>query len=219
MVAMLDLEKLRAEAAALEQEARAAGHPIKHTFALEQIAQKHGFANWRACLATLRRQTAQETESSGFQRFHNAHWNYSLDMPTGWFEFPAVSTNSPYETARFISREDGLNVLIVFRIPHIPKNTPEEISRGAQVHLEKAGFSNFQIGAAMMGRRSVLTMDFDGTLNEKPWLCRHYFWIDGSPVRYTLGFGSTDRDAVSTIMDRVALSFSSEEPKLGPSQA
>lgn len=50
---MSPIEKLKAEAVALRQAEAAAGRPLKHCDALERVARKHGYGNWRACLAAL----------------------------------------------------------------------------------------------------------------------------------------------------------------------
>ncbi|MBS0630397.1 MAG: hypothetical protein JSS11_00670 [Verrucomicrobia bacterium] len=50
---MSPIEKLKAEAVALRAAENAAGRPLKHCEALERVAKKHGYANWRACLAAL----------------------------------------------------------------------------------------------------------------------------------------------------------------------
>ena len=50
---MSPIEKLKAEATALRENEKAAGRDLKHSEALEQIARKHGYSNWRACVAIL----------------------------------------------------------------------------------------------------------------------------------------------------------------------
>jgi hypothetical protein len=50
---MSSIEQLKAEAIALREAEKARGNALKHCDALEQIAKKHGYANWRACVATL----------------------------------------------------------------------------------------------------------------------------------------------------------------------
>jgi hypothetical protein len=46
------IEQLKAEARALREAEKTAGRDLKHCDALEQVAKKHGFASWRACVAT-----------------------------------------------------------------------------------------------------------------------------------------------------------------------
>lgn len=50
---MSAIEKLKAEAMALRETEKAAGRVLKHCDALEVVARKHGYANWRACIAAL----------------------------------------------------------------------------------------------------------------------------------------------------------------------
>lgn len=58
---MSPIEKLKAEAVALREAEKARGHEIKHCDALELVAKKHGYANWRACLAKLGGNATTET--------------------------------------------------------------------------------------------------------------------------------------------------------------
>lgn len=51
---MSRIEQLKAEAVALRAAEKARGNDIKHCDALERIAKQHGYASWRACLASLR---------------------------------------------------------------------------------------------------------------------------------------------------------------------
>jgi hypothetical protein len=50
---MSPIEKLKAEAVALREKEIAAGRAIKHCDALERVAKSHGYASWRACVASL----------------------------------------------------------------------------------------------------------------------------------------------------------------------
>jgi hypothetical protein len=50
---MSPIEKLKAEAVALRKNEMAAGRAMKHCDALEQVAKSHGYASWRACVASL----------------------------------------------------------------------------------------------------------------------------------------------------------------------
>jgi hypothetical protein len=60
---MSSIEQLKAEAIALREAEKARGNALKHCDALEQIAKKHGYANWRACVATLGGDTSSDTTS------------------------------------------------------------------------------------------------------------------------------------------------------------
>lgn len=52
-VNMSSIEQLKAEAIALRAAERTRGNVLKHSDALEQVAKKHGYANWRAAVAML----------------------------------------------------------------------------------------------------------------------------------------------------------------------
>jgi hypothetical protein len=52
-VNMSAIEQLKAEAVALRAAEKALGRVLGHSDALEQVARKHGYANWRAALALL----------------------------------------------------------------------------------------------------------------------------------------------------------------------
>jgi hypothetical protein len=58
---MSSIEQLKAEALALREQEKARGNVLKHCDALEQIAKKHGYASWRACVATLGGETPGAT--------------------------------------------------------------------------------------------------------------------------------------------------------------
>ena len=125
------LDKLRAEAAALEAEARASGNAIKHSAALEEVARRHGYSGWRACVAAFSDAALSDSPPNLFEmtRYKSSEWGFSLDIPARWNIFPTVPTNSPWEVVRFASHEDGFHTLIVFREPYDPKQSPEEHSK------------------------------------------------------------------------------------------
>lgn len=59
----------------------------------------------------------------------------------------------------------------------------------------------------MIGGKRVVTLDFDrSTPDGGVWSCRHYFIADGT-LLYVLGFGTTRRDAMLDLFDRVAKTF------------
>ncbi len=200
---MPTLENLKAEAAALEAKARAEGKPIKHAAALEQVARSYGFNGWRALRGSL--QPASPADDGLMRRYHDADWEFGIDIPKRWNAFPAVPTNSPYEVIRFASKEDGEHLLIVFRAPYDPKTTLEEYLDQLERPLIKAGFGNFD---ARLG--DVPTLDFDKQKEGGTWSCREYFIIAGT-LAYTLGFGTTRRDEMIELFDRMASSFAIED--------
>ncbi len=50
---MSPIDALKSEAVALRQKEKELRRTLKHSDALEQVAKKHGYANWRACCAIL----------------------------------------------------------------------------------------------------------------------------------------------------------------------
>jgi hypothetical protein len=212
---MSSIEKLKAEATALEEKARASGRPIKHCVALEEVAKRHGFENWRACSASLEKAPvasalppkARPTNPVKMKRYLSSEWRFALDIPADWNSFPAVSSNSPFEVIRFMSHEEGIHVLIIFRSPHDPKKTPREHSDQIQQVLAKGGFGNFVNGETSIQSHPVHTLDFDQPRGDiGTWSCRHYFMFDRT-LCYTLGFGTVHRAAMIDLYDRVARSF------------
>lgn len=211
---MSPIEKLKAEAAALEKNARSSGRPMKHCAALEEVAKKHGFENWRACSASLEKAPtasiptpqALPTDSTEMKRYVSSEWRFALDIPVRWNSFPPLSSNSPFEVIRFMSHEEGVHLLIVFRSPHDSKKTPKEYSDQIQQVLTKGGFGNFVTGETSIQSRPALTLDFDKPRGNGTWNCRHYFMFDGT-LCYTLGFGTDHWAEMIDLYDRVAKSF------------
>ena len=77
--------------------------------------------------------------------------------------------------------------------------------------LANGGFSNFVSARPASDLDKSLTLDFDRTNPDgSVWSCRHYFIVDGT-LMYTLGFGTTGRDAMFDTFDRMAKSFVFEE--------
>jgi hypothetical protein len=102
--------------------------------------------------------------------------------------------------------------LIVFRNPADPQRTPEQILARTQEVLAKGGFSNFVPGETTIGSRRVFTLDFERPTpdNQGMLYCRHYFVMGGS-LMYVLGFGSSNRDAMFSLYERMAKTFSFED--------
>jgi hypothetical protein len=211
---MSPIEKLKTEAAALEENERALGRPMKHCAALEEVAKKHGFENWRACSASLEKESVASTPPKALpanptemKHYVSSEWRFALDIPARWNSFPAVSSNSPFEVIRFMSHEEGVHLLIIFRSPRDPKKTPKEYSDQIQQVLAKGGFGNFVNGETSIQSRPALTLDFDKPRVENgTWSCRHYFMFDGA-LCYTLGFGTDHLAAMIDLYDRMAKSF------------
>jgi beta-lactamase regulating signal transducer with metallopeptidase domain len=144
------------------------------------------------------------------RHYRNDEWKFELDIPKPWVVMPPVPSNGP-EVVRFESRENGYHGLIVWRAANDPRQTPMSVRDAVQKVLAAGGFSNFVSGEASIGSRKVLTLDFDRTNPDgSVWSCRQYYIIDGT-LMYTLGFGTTGRDAMFDTYDRMAKSFVFEE--------
>ena len=142
------------------------------------------------------------------KRYESSEWKFAIDTPTNWNRFPPVSSNSPYEVVRFQSIENGIHdLLIVFRSPRDPSQSPTEWLQEMQKVLEKGGFGNFVVGKTTIGSRAVLTLDFDKAGPDGGlWSCRHYMVTDGT-LGYVLGFGTNKREQMADLQDRIAKSF------------
>jgi hypothetical protein len=144
------------------------------------------------------------------KHYKSSEWHFELDIPKRWHAMPPVSANSPNEVIRFLSKENGSHILIVFREIHDPKQGLQEVSDAVQKILANHGFGNFSGGKTSIGSKEVLTLDFDRTKDGDTWSCRHYF-VAGETLRYTLGFGTTKKAEMIELFDRVAKSFEFEE--------
>jgi beta-lactamase regulating signal transducer with metallopeptidase domain len=151
--------------------------------------------------------TTASIGGAAMKRYKSKDWNFALDIPARWNSFPPVQANSPFEVIRFFSQEHGTHDLIVFRNPYDPAVGPEMNVQKVQENLSKNGFSHFVTGETKIGSRAVRTLDFDKPApGGKTWSCRQYYIIDGT-LQYVLGFGTTDRNAMFGVYDRMAKSF------------
>jgi hypothetical protein len=140
------------------------------------------------------------------QHYKSSDGNFGLDIPKSWISSPADHLNSPNEVIRFGSHENGRHLLIIFRATRDPQSSPQSHSEQVQQLLAKSGFSNFVSTATTIGTAQVLTPDFARPAVRGAWSCRHYFFFDGTVV-YTLGFGTSKRDAMFDVFDEIAKSF------------
>jgi hypothetical protein len=214
-VIMSPIEKIKAEASALQAKEKALGKLLKRCDALERVAQDHGYKSWRACRAFLGMAPAAlhpppGTEARGtnpeMKSYRSADWNFALDIPARWNSFPPVSANSQYEVIRFASHEDGVHLLIIFRKPHDPKKSLDEISQHVKEVLGGSGFSHFVTAETTLNGKAALTLDFDKPQGTGTWSCREYFVVDGT-LGYTLGFGTNRKADQFDLFDRMAKSF------------
>jgi hypothetical protein len=146
---------------------------------------------------------------SEMKRYSNTEWNFEIDVPGAWIKMPPNAVNSSNEVMRFFSPGSGVG-LIIFRNLFFGEKalSLEEFTERTQAELTKAGFSNFVLRETMLGARSVETIDFesqpaaDGSVTH----CRHYLFIEGR-IGYVLGFGTTQRQSMVGLFDRMAKSF------------
>jgi hypothetical protein len=179
------------------------------TFALVSAAVTAGLGLVLAANAAEVGRSNAETQVGGVQMkpYKNAKWNFALEIPARWNVAPPVSSNSPSELIRFVSNENGVHRVIVFRDPYDPTVSPEVHVAQIQTGLAQQNFAHFVTGETRIGSRAVRTLDFDRPRADgKTWSCREYFIIDGT-LNYTLGFGTTDRKAMFGVYDRMAKSF------------
>lgn len=215
---MSTIEQLKKEAAELEARQRALGHPLKHCEALEEIARKHGYSNWRACRAMLGDETPESSAESGAElpvkRYENIESNFALDIPADWNVFPPVLTNSAYETVRFASQDGGsFHLVIVFRTPRDPKQAWTDWLAIYQRVLERKGFGHFRMGEVPARDRVVRTLDFDKPQESgNTWSVRHHFFEAGT-LGYVVGVGSNAPEKIERIRARMVQSFELLTPK------
>ncbi len=140
------------------------------------------------------------------KHYESTEWKFALDIPKNWTPSPPVPTNSPNEVIRFGSYEDGFHNLIIFRLARDPKQSLNEHIDNLQKVLANAGFGNFVTTETAIGSKKTLILDFDMPRGNGLWSVRYYFVTKGT-LQYTLGFGTTNKDAMFELYDRVAKSF------------
>jgi hypothetical protein len=111
-----------------------------------------------------------------------------------------------YEVIRFASREDGGHLVKIFRFPHNPEKSLTEVSEGTQRYLAERGFGNFVSALTTLGSRAAATLDFDKPAKVGTWSCRNYIFFAGT-LTFVLAFGTTRKDAVFGLCDRMARSL------------
>jgi Flp pilus assembly protein TadD len=110
--------------------------------------------------------------------------------------------------------EQDLHTQIIFKNPHDPAEGFEGILDHTEANCARDGFGDFSRGHIVVGNNLVPTLEFDREQDGGRWSCRLYFYVSGT-VYYALGFGSTNRDAVSENWDRIAASFEIIDTPLG----
>jgi hypothetical protein len=144
--------------------------------------------------------------TTDMKQYRSSEWNFALEIPKRWHAMPPQCTNSPNEVMRFVSKENGAHLLIVFREIQESGQALEAVSDAVQKVLASHGFGNFASGKTVIGARAALTLDFDKSKDGGTWSCRHYFVAEGT-LRYILGFGSTKKAEMFEVYDSMAKSF------------
>ncbi len=139
------------------------------------------------------------------KHFRSRDSHFELDVPRGWNSSPPVPTNSPSELIRF-APEGGSHLLIIFRDPHNPHQSLQEVSHRVQQVLAKNKCGNFTSSETSIGSRTAPTLDFDKLQGDAVWSCRYYF-VAGETLRYVLGFGTIKKADMWQLFDRVAKTF------------
>jgi hypothetical protein len=158
-----------------------------------------------------RRTTGGETmnstrEETPFKTVHRQKLGFSLSVPAGWAEFPALLSNSPYEVARFAYRDHASHLCIVFRMPGSPGLHPLATAEQAIVKQRAQGFDHFVLTEVDVGKRRGVLLSFDKTTDQASWSAREYFVGAGSLV-YCLGLGSGDASGDAAVFDSMAERF------------
>lgn len=154
---------------------------------------------------------AAESGATEMRRYRNDQWKFELDVPTRWVVTPPVLSNSPAEVIRIGLKENGNHNLIVFRQAVGPSKTAKVLTDESQKFLARSGFSKFVSGETIVGSRKVMTLDFERSAPDGDmWYCRHYIVVEDS-IAYVLGFGTSNREAMFDLYDRMAKSFVFQE--------
>jgi len=140
------------------------------------------------------------------KRYQSIEWKFALDIPMSWHAYPPVCTNSPAEVIRFASKEEGTHLVIIFRWARDPKKTLMEGCDEVHQMLANKGFANFSTAETTIGTRPGLMMEFDRPQDGGVWSCRQYFLAEGT-LHYALGFGTSDKDRMFELYERMAKSF------------
>ena len=141
-----------------------------------------------------------------FQSISKPELGFTLAIPPGWSEFPALLSNSPYEVARFACRDHTHHLGIVFRMPGSPGLDVRVPATEAQARQRRQGFDHFVLDEVDVGGRRGLRMTFDKKTVAGPWAAREYFVAAGSRV-YVLGLASGDPEGDAAIFESMAARF------------
>ena len=131
---------------------------------------------------------------------------FTVAIPQGWSEFPPILSNSPYEIARFASRDHTYHLGIVFRMPGSPGLNVRVPAEEAQSRQRRQGFGNFALDEGQVGGRPGVRLTFDKTTPGGPWAAREYFVAAGSRV-YVLGLASGDPKGDESVFESMAARF------------
>ena len=145
-------------------------------------------------------------KTTEMKRYKSAEWSFALDIPRNWHALPPVSSNSPFEVIRFASKEDGTHLVIIFRALRNPNTPLKDICDQARQKLVSHNFGNFTTTETRIESREALVLEFDRPQDQGTWSCREYFLAEGA-LQYTLGFGTTGKDNMFDLYDRMAKSF------------
>ena len=146
--------------------------------------------------------------TTGLKHYKNYDYNFELDIPGRWNSMPHNPNTSSNEVIRFESREGGSHLLVVVRNPGSPDQTLREACDRTKEILAKGGGENFVTAETTIGSKDVVTLDFNQPMpmSDQTWSVRYYYIPDGDLI-YVLGFGTTDKDGMIDLYDRVAKTF------------
>ena len=140
------------------------------------------------------------------RRHRSERWGFAVDVPARWDAYPTDATNSPFEVARFWSRESGSHNLLVFKVPRDPSDSVDAVLEGTAANLADQGYGNFSRGHLAVGPDLIPFLEFDRQGDGWFWSVREYFF-PSETAYYVLGLGTTDREAMVEVWNLAGMGF------------
>ena len=131
---------------------------------------------------------------------------FTVPVPDGWAEFPPITSNSPYEVARFARRDHTHHLCVVFRMPGSAALDPRTPAEDARVRLTASGYGNFAIDDARVAGRAGVRLTCDKARDSGVWAARLYFVSAGDLV-FCLGLGSGDPAGDAPLFESMSAAF------------
>jgi hypothetical protein len=161
--------------------------------------------SYTAALVRLRQLDGKEQPVT-WQRIGKPDFGYAVQVPADWDERPPDLGNSPWETARFGRPADHRHIMIVFRTPNPRGRGAEEIASEVRPVLEGSGFTDFRIGAALVGGRAAGLLECARHDAGRIWAVREYFVVQDD-VRFCLALGSSVPEEAAPVFAEIVERF------------